>query len=272
MKQISKIFLLVFVAALSATALQSCGSSRSSSDSAPAESSETSELSSGESAESGTDRSQNIQEGTQNTAGGSSVADTGSAPGSDATVIVTDSNGQTRIEPALSTQSSANSPADSGTTVSSETGLYELTISVDSVKAKAGQERVPVSLRLSGDSIFSTGGLTIDYNPKNISPSIRPVTLENSDNLSYKTGSNIEDTMTYGTINEADGNHLFAFAFFNQNGYISPEGELMTFYVDIPADAKSGTVYPLDLEIDAVKYGRTKTLSVKTIDGSITIE
>jgi len=268
--------LLLLTAAAALCPIQGCSEKSSGSDSSSAEisaseNSDSSEDSPADSSESGSDASQISQsDSTAQPAGTDQVSSGSDSQNQSAqTSVIVGEDGSTRIVPASTELSSQAAPTPGSTSADSQnqTEKYDITVSVDRVKAKAGQERVPISIRLSNNSGFATGGLTVDFDPE-----LHPVTTDSAGTIAYQTGEQMKGLMTYGTSNEENGNHLIAFACFNQIENITANDILMTFYMNIPADAQSGKEYLLKLNIDSIKNIDKKALNIEAIDGSITIE
>ena len=275
MKASHKILLLL-TAATAFSLIQGCAENssdadRSSAEISASESSDSSESSQSNTSESGSDAAQDSQSDSSGQNTGTDTVSSGldSQNQSEQTSVIVSEGGTTRIVPA-STEPSSQAAQTSGSTSSNsqnQNQKYDITVSVDRVKAKAGQERVPISIRLSNNSGFATGGLTIDFDPE-----LHPVTTDSAGTIAYQPGEQMKGLMTYGSSNEENGYHLIAFAFFNQIENITANDILMTYYMNVPANAPSGKEYRLKLNIDSIKNIDKKALNIEAIDGSITIE
>ncbi|MBQ8921399.1 MAG: hypothetical protein IJ060_04465 [Oscillospiraceae bacterium] len=272
MKKNSKIVLLLIAAVTALSPVQGCGSKSSSVSEGSAEGSS---AVSGESTESGdntaADSSQDSQENTGQLPGDTDSSASGGESQTEPaqTSVVVDDNGSTRIVTVTSAQpqQEPQNPGSSASEQQNQNQHYDITVAVDQVKAKAGQERVPVSVRITNNSGFATGGLTIHHDP-----ALVPVTTDAAGTIEYKLGSEMDGMMTYGTSNEENGYHLVAFAFFSQTEDITANDILMTFYMNVPENAASGSVYQMRLDVDDIKNIGKKSLNIQSIDGSITIE
>ena len=187
-----------------------------------------------------------------------------------ATEVHTDENGETYVAyvtdaPAQSAdQPAVTQPApDSPQTLNAPVRLQ-----VETVKAKAGQEGVPVKISIDKNSGLSNGGITIDH-----SAELKPQVTDSEGTLLFEVGSAWQSTMTAGTTNETDTVHRVAFAFFSENGKnINATGTVFTCYFDVPANAKPGTEYKLDIEPNKFQSEGNDVTLIDAIDGAIIIE
>ncbi len=264
MKYKQSLLLLIAAAAIAVCPLAGC-SSKSSSNS------EGSSAVSQESSEGSGSPDQDSQQMTGESSGSTQDSPNSDDPGNQTepvqTSVITEANGSTRIVTVTTAQSTQNPPASGSSASEPQNQNRDITVAVDQVKAKAGQERVPVSIRISNNTGFATGGLTVHFDEN-----LHPVTTDSAGTIEYVIGEEMKGILNYGTSNENDGHHLIAFAFFNQYENITANGTLMTFYMNVPANAASGTVYKLKLDVDNIKNIEKKALQIESIDGSITIE
>lgn len=126
-------------------------------------------------------------------------------------------------------------------------------ISVNNVKAKAG-ETAEVTVSVKGaDLNWSMCGIHLTY--PNVLDCVRDekdtssVKFEKGVASEYNTGFiSLECEWQNGTPEELMEKNLGALFFTVMfNGNDGQDGDIATFYFDVPEDAKSGTVYPIDL-------------------------
>lgn len=272
-KQISALL----AALLAACILNSCGSKDSQNNESEASRSESSAA---EQSESDTESSGNSK-GTESSTDPDDSSSDEQSPQTTATEIRINENGETYVEyvtnpdqpdtDAGKTEKPADNKDNSQTDAQTDpppSKKYDITITAETVKAKAGQENVPVKVTVSNNRGVTNGGITIDY-----PADIRPKVTDENGTLSYKLGMDWISAMTAGTTNDTNGVHRLGFAFFSQDGTnITANSTIFTCYFNIPENAKSGTEYKLDLKPNMFQREGKIEISVEAIDGAIIIE
>ena len=176
----------------------------------------------------------------------------------------------TNTDPAVTT--TRNDAANGSTTTKAATKPVQpagdLTLKIDTVKAKAGDKRVPVNISNTDNCGVSSGGLTVDFDE-----GILPIVKDETGLLYYKTTETWTQAISAGTTNLEDGMHRVAYAFFTQDrSDVKENGTLVTIYFDIPEDAKQGTTYNLILKSDQFKNATSAPINVTEENGAIVIE
>ena len=254
---------------LTACLMNVCGDKGSSETSSSADNSAASSVADGNSADDSESDQSNTQIGS---------SDEKASAQTTATEIRTDESGETYIAFITETSpdnqnSSADQPDDKPDKTQTEAKPVqsqnaEVRLEVETVKAKAGQEGVPVKVSISKNCGLNSGGITIDH-----PAAIKPLVTDADGSLDYELAAEWESAMTAATTNENNSVHRIAFAFFAQNGKsISTEGTLFTCYFDIPADAKPGTEYKLDIEPNMFQKENAEVSLIDAVDGAIIIE
>ena len=140
----------------------------------------------------------------------------------------------------------------------------EPTLSIGVVNAKAGQKNVPVSVKMTNNPGYAAGGIRVVYDPA-LTPKYDPDTEEAVSDTGTAAGS----ALTYCTVSLENKN--VAIGILGKEN-CTEDGILFTCYFDVPADAKSGTVYLLKTEMDKLVTAEGQSVNVKLIGGEIRIQ
>ena len=138
-----------------------------------------------------------------------------------------------------------------------------VTLVMDSISAKAGEKEVPVRVMLFNNPGYINCGVRIYYG-EGLSP-----LCESEDKTKCITGDASQGMMTVSAVDTAK--RMIGFASAGAQAATN-DGMVITVYFDIPSDAKSGTFYPLTLDIQDFKATRTDQLDPTLIQGGIQIE
>lgn len=123
-------------------------------------------------------------------------------------------------------------------------------LSISSTKGKAG-ERVPVTISVSGaEKQWSMCGIHLTYD---LSLSLVLNDELGEGNVLFTEGEAVKDNIGFISLiwdknipKELTDQHLGTFFFTTMfEGDLGGDGDIATFYFDIPKDAESGTVYPI---------------------------
>ncbi len=144
-----------------------------------------------------------------------------------------------------------------------DTDYQSLTIVMDSVLADAGEERVPVRVMVFRNPGYVNYGIRLLY-----TEALQPLCKENTDEPYIEAGNACEDMMMAARVDASKQMIGFVAAGAEENG---ADGILYTLYFDIPSDAKSGTVYPLSLDVQDFKNSDGEQLMPTVVQGGIQI-
>lgn len=139
-----------------------------------------------------------------------------------------------------------------------------ITLVIDSITAKAGEQNVPVRIMLFNNSGFINSGVRIQY-----ADALQPHYNTEDNKTEYALGSVCEDFLSASVVDPAK--HLIGFVSAGAEA-ATADGIVFTIYFDIPSDAKSGTIYPLTLDVQDFKANYEEQLDPKLIQGGIQIQ
>ncbi len=204
-------------------------------------------------------------------AAGAQETDTSAEKTAAGSTATTASDAAAVTEAGNSAQSTAaESGSDAGSTAAKTTAAEEqkigskTTIGIQQkVKAKAGEQAVPVTLHLWNNPGFMGMGMRLDYDP-----ALKPKT-EDGDVCTNLVGEAAENMLTTCLVDESQ--HLIAFATMASKPE-TIDGDLVTVYFDIPADAASGTEYPLLVEVVDFADGDKQPVKVTSLSSAIVVE
>ncbi len=148
---------------------------------------------------------------------------------------------------------------------------------LDNVTAAPGQQRVPVTLNVRGNTGITGFGIRVEFNtrkseadaPAPLSPTMR----EDRDNVPlYDIVPNAFSIDVGGVNFDREDFDMIGISATSTEAF-TEDGMLFTVYFDIPRDAQNGDVYPIEIEIVDLKGESSTDITDFTIvNGSITIE
>ena len=146
----------------------------------------------------------------------------------------------------------------------------EPTIAVEPFTVKAGDKNVPVNVKIWNNPGFTSGGIQVYPNP-----ALKPVTgeieeLVGKPKVKVKLGTTMDGFMYSALYGEDD--NVVGIGFAGGSNQSLDNGILFTFYVDVPADAKSGTQYEIRCHADALSGNDRKSAKVTVPVSVITVE
>ena len=160
----------------------------------------------------------------------------------------------------------ASQPDDSAGAPSSETvkvtgpaiGIME------TIYAKPGQKKVAVPISVQENPGFMVCSVKLDYDP-----ALTPLMTDEAYMNQYDLGK-----VTQGMASNCAANpetHLMSFACIG-SGDVTGDGVLYTVYFDIPADAASGTEYPIKATVTNFMNAARNAETMQPVSGRIVIQ
>lgn len=162
------------------------------------------------------------------------------------------------------TQTSASADAQSGTVTTAVTEKIgkKPTVYADNITAKAGQQRVPVTVNVANNPGMSFLGIRVYYDS-----ALSPV-FDKEPLVQYENGTVTKSLVSTCAANKKKqivGYSTFASA------DLKSDGSLFTCYFDVPADAAAGTVYRFRLEAADITNTLGKPVSFGFRDFTLTV-
>ena len=144
------------------------------------------------------------------------------------------------------------------------------TIAVEPFTVKAGDKNVPVNVKIWNNPGFTSGGIQVYPDP-----ALKPVTgeieeLVGKPKAKIKLGTTMDGFMYSALYGEDD--NVVGIGFAGGSNESLDNGILFTFYVDVPADAKSGTKYEVRCNVDALSGNDRKSAKVTVPVSVITVD
>ena len=163
-------------------------------------------------------------------------------------------------EPADAPESDAASQPDEETNA---------VIGFETVTAKPGDKKVPLTVVIRNNPGFSGAGLQIAYDPA-LSPQLGETDpdYEIPDAI-YEAGPVLESFLTTCMVGEE--NHLIAFGCMGSQP-ATKDGVLFTCYFDVPEDAAPGTEYHFQGNLDSMNSGTGTDQVCRIEEGILKIE
>lgn len=177
-------------------------------------------------------------------------------------------------DPAGSSESADSSGTDKAEDRWTTDHPYEIgsepTIAVEPFTVKAGDKNVPVNVKIWNNPGFTSGGIQVYPDP-----ALKPVTgeieeLVGKPKAKIKLGTTMDGFM-YSALYGAEEN-VVGIGFAGGSNQSLDNGILFTFYVDVPADAKSGTKYEVRCNVDALSGNDRKSAKVTVPVSVITVD
>ena len=258
-----RVFSLIFSAGLLCAALSGCSSTESASSAltsvgSSAGTNSAADESAGESAE-------HSDAGADSVPGGDTKEESSTNQPDSASAASDSGQQDEKTESSSVNQSDSQSGSQSGSESSRPIGSG-LTFYGDDLKAKAGQKAFPVTVCIKNNPGISFIGLRVIYD--------RALTV-NTDPDDKLTAVSEEGEVLGGMLDSCSVNaakFMVGFAAYAAKAS-TIDGKLCTFYVDIPADAPSGTVYTLLPEVAELRDADNVTLTeYDLLDFHITVE
>ncbi|GEM_PF-6249760 len=146
----------------------------------------------------------------------------------------------------------------------------EATIAVEPFSVKAGDKKVPVNVKIWNNPGFTSGGIQVYPDPA-LSPVVGEIEeLVGKPKVEIKLGTTMDGFM-YSALYGAEDN-VVGIGFAGGSKQSLDNGILFTFYVDVPADAKSGTEYEIRCNVDALSGNDRKSAKVTVPVSVITVD
>lgn len=152
----------------------------------------------------------------------------------------------------------------------SESQSKEMTMYVEPVSAHAGDKSVPVSVSVKNNRGFAATGVQLFYDP-----ALKPVKTGETSQISaipfakYQLGEQYKDFMSTCMVGEEK--HIVAFSAMHTEN-CTVDGTLFTVYFDIPDDAKAGTQYAFQCNVDSMTDSTQQKMEIQTENAFLTIE
>ena len=254
-----RVFSLIFSAGLLCAALSGCSSTESASSAltsvgSSAGTNSAADESAGESAE-------HSDAGADSVPGGDTKEESSTNQPDSASAASDSGQQDEKTESSSVNQSDSQSGSESSRPIGSGLTFYG-----DDLKAKAGQKAFPVTVCIKNNPGISFIGLRVIYDRA------LTVNTDPDDKLTaVSEQGEVLDGMLYNcSVNAAK--FMVGFAAYAAKAS-TIDGKLCTFYVDIPADAPSGTVYTLLPEVAELRDADNVTLTeYDLLDFHITVE
>jgi hypothetical protein len=177
--------------------------------------------------------------------------------------ITTSTALSTTTESAASQSASATTAAET-TAQTAVTVGKSFTLEAETITAAPGAKNVPFKVQIHNNPGFSSATFVVKYG------SLLPVGEKNTKNEAKFDGNEkLEGALHTCMFNNET--QLMAYALLSQNDF-KENGTLCTFYFDLPADAKSGSEYPISLSVSSIANNAGKTLQPETIEGKIIVK
>ena len=139
-----------------------------------------------------------------------------------------------------------------------------LAVSADHVTASAGQQNVPVTVSVANNPGFTSSGIRIIYD-EGLTP-VYDAASKEAELTMGPAGNGL-----IGIAMVATDKRIVGFGSMGTNDNQS-DGAIFTCYFNVPADAKSGKVYDIQIEVvDFIRSSGTE-LSPVSVSGSITVQ
>lgn len=236
-------------------------------------------------------------EGSQTAESSGAVSSASDSAAEGSTAADEKSNGQSDSKPENSQDSSAEESAsgksgsqseestgeDSGSAGSNPTAAEstwtaehpfeigtEPTIAVEPFSVRAGDKNVPVNVKIWNNPGFTSGGIQV-Y----LDPAVKPVVgeieeLVNKPKVKIKLGTTVDGFMYSCLYGEED--NVVGIGFAGGSNQSLDNGTIFTFYIDVPADAESGTQYEIRTNVDSLSGNDRKSAKVQVPVSVITVE
>ncbi|MCQ2408261.1 MAG: hypothetical protein MJ065_07000 [Oscillospiraceae bacterium] len=144
------------------------------------------------------------------------------------------------------------------------------TIAVEPFTVKAGDKNVPVNVKIWNNPGFTSGGIQV-YPDSALSPVVGEIEeLVDKPKVKIKLGTTMDGFMYSALYGEED--NVVGIGFAGGDHQSLDNGILFTFYIDVPADAKSGTKYEIRCNVDALSGNDRKNAKVTVPVSVITVE
>ncbi len=146
----------------------------------------------------------------------------------------------------------------------------DLTIGVRSFTAHAGDRDVPVSVEIWNNPGYAAIGMQLIYDPL-----LKPITTNDKSEATEhpfakcELGDAADGFMKSCLVGEE--NHLIAFGGMTTED-LKEDGVIYTVYFNIPDDVPAGHEFTFACVMDSLNTSKKEHLSVKTVDGTLTIE
>lgn len=133
----------------------------------------------------------------------------------------------------------------------------------ENVTAKAGSSRVPVTVSMTDNPGFSFIGVKLGFDA-----ALHAVTLDSDGTGDFTSGDILGNSLAVCTVSPTKPLLALSAA---SSADLSADGTLFTCYFDIPADAKSGTVYTLDYSVKDMYNAAEEHIAVAPCSLRITV-
>lgn len=177
-------------------------------------------------------------------------------------ITITTSTALTTTAESTASQTASASKTEASTTQTAVTIGKAFTVEAESITAAAGAKKVPFKVNIHNNPGIMSASVIISYG------SLLPKGNEKTKDADYDS-----DIIT-GAVKTCMYNpktQLLAFALLGQKDS-ADNGTLCTLYFDLPADAKSGAEYPVNITVNTCENTAGKKLKPETISGKITVK
>lgn len=138
------------------------------------------------------------------------------------------------------------------------------TLVVDSISAKAGEQKVPVRVFVFNNKGYNLCGLRFLYDKQ-----LKPQYNAEDATAEFTAGVACAGMMAAAFADPDEG--MIGFASMGVND-LAKDGELFTVYLDVPQNAKSGTEYLINLEVEDFTNTAGDQISQEIVAGKIVVE